>query len=247
MAASPFEEVELKMCVSLLPSDIGDIYAGIRRNIYQFLMRYNEALGGVLLAVSDLSFGDGAREGRIQDEMPHIHFDVRAKAQVFRPRPGHVLQGRVNKVTSTHVGMLVCGIFNASVASESMGEGFRFDMTAREWQRSRGGKDGAGEVIAVGADTQFVVTRMHEAAGLISIEGSLQGLRKADGGEEKEEQPKEEESGGGPAVANNNNKRRAEVATVAAEEGGDEAPPPPPPPPPHPRRLPGRRRRRPRS
>ena len=89
---------KLKMCVSLLPSDIGDIYAGIRRNIYQFLMRYNESLGGVLLAVSELSFGDGAREGRIEDEMPHIHFDVKAKAQVFCPRPGHVLEGRVNKV-----------------------------------------------------------------------------------------------------------------------------------------------------
>lgn len=92
------------MCVSLLPSDIGDIYAGIRRNIYQFLMRYNESLGGVLLAVSELSFDDGeggggaAREGRIEDEMPHIHFDVKAKAQVFRPQPGHVLEGRVNKV-----------------------------------------------------------------------------------------------------------------------------------------------------
>lgn len=90
--------MKLKMCVSLLPSDIGDIYAGIRRNIYQFLMRYNESLGGVLLAVSELSFGDGAREGRIEDEMPHIHFDVKAKAQVFCPRPGHVLEGRVNKV-----------------------------------------------------------------------------------------------------------------------------------------------------
>ncbi|CAN0255362.1 unnamed protein product [Hapterophycus canaliculatus] len=90
--------------------------------------------------------------------MPHIHFDVKAKAQVFRPRPGHVLEGRVNKVTSTHVGMLVCGIFNASVASESMGEGFRFDMTSREWKRGRDGDEG-GEVIAVGGDTQFVVTR----------------------------------------------------------------------------------------
>lgn len=92
--------LQLKICVSLLPSDIGDIYAGIRRNIYQFLMRYNDSLGGVLLAVSDLSFSDGAREGRINDEMPHIHFDVKAKAQVFRPRPGNVLEGRVNKVGS---------------------------------------------------------------------------------------------------------------------------------------------------
>lgn len=96
--AARFVNTQLKMCVSLLPSDIGDIYAGIRRNIYQFLMRYNESLGGVLLAVSDLSFCDDAQEGRIEDEMPHIHFDVKAKAQVFRPRPGHVLEGRVNKV-----------------------------------------------------------------------------------------------------------------------------------------------------
>lgn len=94
----------MKICVSLLPSDIADIYAGIRRNIYQFLMRYNESVGGVLLAVSDLSFSDGAREGRISDEMPHIHFDVKAKAQVFRPRPGHVLEGRVNK--ASHLGFL---------------------------------------------------------------------------------------------------------------------------------------------
>lgn len=84
--------------MSLLPSDIGDIYAGIRRHIYRYLMKYNDAVGGVLLAVSSLSFADGAREGRITDEMPHIHFDVKAKAQVFRPRAGHVLEGRVNKV-----------------------------------------------------------------------------------------------------------------------------------------------------
>lgn len=57
--------------------------------------------------------------------------------------------------------MLVCGIFNASVASESMGEDFRFDLTAREWRRVRD-RDGGGqgdEVIAVDCDTRFVVTR----------------------------------------------------------------------------------------
>lgn len=49
--------------------------------------------------------------------------------------------------------MLVCGIFNASVASESMGEGFIFDMIAQEW-RGEG-----GQVIAIGSHTQFIVTR----------------------------------------------------------------------------------------
>eukprot|EP00903_Cladosiphon_okamuranus_P008894 g8514.t1 len=197
------------MCVSLLPSDIGDIYAGIRRNIYQFLMRYNESLGGVLLAVSDLSFGDGAREGRIEDEMPHIHFDVKAKAQVFCPRPGHVLEGRVNKVTSTHVGMLVCGIFNASVASDSMGEGFRFDLTAREWRKRGRNTGGEGsEAIAVGTNLKFAVTRMHEAAGLISMEGSLEGLRTKGGGNIV---------GAESAVANPNKRRAASAVTSSPE------------------------------
>lgn len=48
--------------------------------------------------------------------------------------------------------MLVCGIFNASVASESMGAGFEYDMITREWRGPR------GEVIAVGVDAPFVVT-----------------------------------------------------------------------------------------
>lgn len=61
-------------------------------------MKYHDSVGGVLLAVPSLSFADGAREGRITDEMPHIHFDVKAKALVFRPRAGNVLEGRVSKV-----------------------------------------------------------------------------------------------------------------------------------------------------
>ena len=59
----------------------------------------------------------------------------------------------ITQVTSTHVGKLVCGLFNASVASESMGKGFKFDMAAGEWRGV------GGQVIAVGGDTQFVVTR----------------------------------------------------------------------------------------
>ena len=64
------------------------------------------------------------------------------------------------QVTSTHVGMLVCGIFNASVASESMGEGYGFDLAEREWRKGgqRAGGEG-NEAIAVGDDLKFVVTR----------------------------------------------------------------------------------------
>lgn len=84
--------------------------------------------------------------------------ELYAVALISRTPAVLLLPSPHNQVTSTHVGMLVCGIFNASVASESMGEGFTFDMTDREWRRARGGGEG-GEIIAVGGDTQFVVTR----------------------------------------------------------------------------------------
>lgn len=51
-----------------------------------------------MLSVSGLSFEDGVKEGRIMDEMPHVHFDVKGKALVFRPKPGQILESRVNKV-----------------------------------------------------------------------------------------------------------------------------------------------------
>lgn len=87
--------------------------------------------------------------------MPTTRLPVHPPALIHSPLPPPGPQ-----VTSTHVGMLVCGIFNASVASESMGEGFRFDLAAREWRR--GGRHAGGEgseVIAVGDDLKFVVTR----------------------------------------------------------------------------------------
>lgn len=59
---------------------------------------------------------------------------------------------------------------------------------------------------------KILFDRMHEAAGLISIEGSLEGLPKVEGqgGEE----------GGGPeSAAANSNKRRVETG---AEEGDEE-------------------------
>ncbi|CAN0002490.1 unnamed protein product [Discosporangium mesarthrocarpum] len=152
---------------------MGDIFERIRANIYKFLMKYNRGVGGVVLAVSDMAFADGRGDGIIHDEMPHIHYNVTAKAQVFRPQAGNLLVGRVNKVTSTHVGMLVCGIFNASVTAEELESKYEYDELSLKWQE-RGGEGG---IITLGAELRFAVKRLHEAAGLISVEGSLSDQR----------------------------------------------------------------------
>jgi hypothetical protein len=102
---SPFEEVTLALCVTLLPSRMADIYEGIRANAYELLMRYHEEAGGVILALSDIRFPDGQHHGRILNEMPHLHFNIEAKAQVFRPQPGSPLSGRISQV---RLEILVC-------------------------------------------------------------------------------------------------------------------------------------------
>ncbi|CAM9806350.1 unnamed protein product, partial [Chrysoparadoxa australica] len=168
--ASPFEDVTLRVDVSLLPSSMGDMFRAIRENMYKLLMRYSPSTEGVVLAVSDVSFPEGEHFGRILDDMPHIHVAVHARALVFRPRPGDSMIGVVTKVASTHIGMLVCGIFNAAVYSKDLGEGWQFDQAVKV------GKEGEGlplfhySRVQAGSEIGFVVRRLHEAQGLISLE-----------------------------------------------------------------------------
>lgn len=64
----------------------------------------------------------------------------------------HLLTLTSEKVTSTHVGMLVCGIFNASVVAEAMKD-YTYDFVKQTWTSAR------GDVVGLGDETKFVVKR----------------------------------------------------------------------------------------
>eukprot|EP00611_Tribonema_gayanum_P007626 TRINITY_DN1703_c0_g4_i1.p1 TRINITY_DN1703_c0_g4~~TRINITY_DN1703_c0_g4_i1.p1 ORF type:complete len:225 (-),score=64.54 TRINITY_DN1703_c0_g4_i1:9-683(-) len=172
---SPFEEVSLALCISLLPHALSDIFGSIRKNVYKLLMHYNRDVGGVIVALGDIRMADGEHHGRIMEEMPHLHFNIEANAQVFRPRAGALLNGRVMKVSGTHVSMLVCGIFNASIyAGELEGVGYAYSDARARWERrSRGGDGGSGgggpDAVEMGTSLDFTVRRLHQAQGLISV------------------------------------------------------------------------------
>lgn len=62
-------------------------------------------MGGVLL-----DYGRPAlvgSSGSILGDQPYIHEDVAADFLVFRPRPGSLVRGRINKMTRKHLGCLV--------------------------------------------------------------------------------------------------------------------------------------------
>ena len=94
-------------------------------------MKYHPIVHGVIVSVDQIQFGKGTGEGvgLIHNELPFIHFKIEFQAVVFRPnvtktiegggeeeRNEQPLPGVVNKVSSGHVGILIYGVFNASIS-----------------------------------------------------------------------------------------------------------------------------------
>ena len=69
----------------------------------------------------------------ILNENPCLLFSVKVRALIFRPQKGMILKGRVNKVGSNHIGMLVSGIFNASISGNEVSEGYVFNPHKDAW------------------------------------------------------------------------------------------------------------------
>jgi len=163
---SPFQEIEAIVMVSLLPQCLEDPGGHIRKSLNGMLMKYNPIFSGVPIAFSEIGLAPGAAHGKIFEEMPHIHFDVKCTALAFCPIPGNKVQGVITQIASTHIGLLVCGIFNASIAAENMDESIVYDTFSNCWKR---GEDN----LEIGSSLTFSILSLHQAAGMISIEGKL--------------------------------------------------------------------------
>ncbi|XP_016072555.1 PREDICTED: DNA-directed RNA polymerase I subunit RPA43 isoform X2 [Miniopterus natalensis] len=96
--------------------------------------------------------------GDIYDDQGHIHLNIEADFIIFCPEPGQKLMGTVNKVSSSHIGCLVHGCFNASIPKPEQ-------MPAEQWQTLE---------INVGDELEFEVFRLDsDAAGVFCIRGKL--------------------------------------------------------------------------
>ena len=72
----------------------------------------------------------------------------------------------VNECFPSHVGMLVYDFFNAIVSAEHLEKaGYSHDRDSQQWESS--------ETILAYEDTvEFTTVKLHECAGIISMEGS---------------------------------------------------------------------------
>jgi len=160
-----------KLSISLLPWSMRDRKQSVENSIRKMMLRHSNGLGGILMAYENVQIQDheasDGREGNgwVFNELPHIHYDVSCDVLVFFPSIGCELKGVVNECFPSHVGILVFGYINAMVSAETIREaGYQFDPDLQTWTKG-------SDYVKSGVKINFVVTKIHECDGTISLEG----------------------------------------------------------------------------
>ena len=84
--------------------------------------------GSVSTTLATLQGGGRHRPvGRIVGAIPLIHTRVSAEVLVFRPVAGQILKGVVTHAATSHIAILVLGLFTASVLQKDMAGGYSFE------------------------------------------------------------------------------------------------------------------------
>lgn len=104
--------------------------------------------------------------GKIYNESPRINFSIKATCIVFRPTEGLELKGIVNKISDQHIGLLVYGLFNASIPHENLPNSYTYDNDTESWFNSK-----SSDSIKQGSEIKFNVVKINESNGMLSIIG----------------------------------------------------------------------------
>lgn len=144
-------------------------------------MNFIEEFKGIVVCYYDLEIPEEI--GQIYYDKPHVNFSVKAKFLVFTPEVGQILVGQVNKVGHDHIGLLVHGVFNVTIADKDLSTRFEYDDDAAAWipkqqQPAKGkAKVPAAEKspIQMGTMILFQVTGLQQSDEYFSMLGSLDG------------------------------------------------------------------------
>ncbi|KAI9202985.1 uncharacterized protein BJ171DRAFT_157625 [Polychytrium aggregatum] len=164
---SEFKTVDATLLVHLPPRFVGETMKGVTHYLNSLLMRYVAEVGGVVLSFKNIKLLESS--GRILFDNPYTHFNVSVRFTVFAPERSSILTGVVNKVSSDHIGLLVHGVFNASIAADQIRKSeFRWDSKQSAWiQKSD------KSVIDSNAIIRFTVLDIVRADDMFTIVGSL--------------------------------------------------------------------------
>lgn len=147
--------------VCLPPFWTGNEEEGVNNYLKSNLAKYSPSLNGFLLAFSNVVLNPIAK---IQNESPFLHIKASVDLMHFSPKKTDYLFGVVNKLSEDHIGLLVYGIFNASIA----GANHYFTYSAHEDVLEYNDVK-----IGVGSILKFEVTDIQFDGDFWSISGTL--------------------------------------------------------------------------
>lgn len=162
----PIRHTKMEMTISLTPRDLIDVQSALQASIRKILLRYNEGVGGVLLAFEKLKV---VRGGEILNELPHIHYIVSFSGTIFAPKKEQSLSGVVYECFHSHISFVLLGYFNASIAAAELQDaGFQFDARNMTWHAQQNGME---KILCKGKTVSCECQKIYVSDGIISIEG----------------------------------------------------------------------------
>jgi hypothetical protein len=158
-----FHLVSCTHSVRLAPCFIDKLEQGIKEYLNTLLTKYIIELNGVLTSYSNITILND--KCILTSESPFLFIKIRVKFTVFRPELNTLLVGIVNKVSPDHIGCLVYGLFNASIAADQ----FNLLWDNNQWNSN----DSSGFHISPGSVIKFKVLNVRTCNDMLSIHGSL--------------------------------------------------------------------------
>ena len=132
-------------------------------------MRYNTDLEGIIVSYDKLQVLQD--EAEIFFERPHLHFNIRFRALIYRPTVGSYVLATVNNIADgDNIGLLVHGLFNAVLlpSKGALSQDYSYYKDSQSWINST-----TQESITVGTQLRLKVTRLEQSAGMISMQTSM--------------------------------------------------------------------------
>ena len=190
---SPYQVKTILGTVALLPTSLPDVPKCIKSLLQSLLLMYDSNMGGVLLSLEDdikllpidykapsssrgssnNNRNSGLIGGRIVDDLPYIHYKFQINGLLFCPSLNMKLTGQVIECTQTYITLTTHHILSTKISTEKLQDvGFYYNESSFEWER-KAEKDSLGPLTTIYLDDKvdFIVERIHECGGYISLDG----------------------------------------------------------------------------
>lgn len=193
---SPYQVKTILGTVALLPTSLPNVPKCIKSLLQTLLLMYDSNMGGVLLSLEDdikllpvdykatsSSRGgsstnnnnrnsSGLIGGRIVDDLPYIHYKFQINGLLFCPSLNMKLTGQVIECTQTYITLTTHHILSTKISTEKLQDvGFYYNESSFEWERKNDTLGGPLTTIYLDDKVDFIVERIHECGGYISLDG----------------------------------------------------------------------------